>query len=182
LTAETLPLLQGDDVALTDTEEDFEIRGVDVADEVCVSITDSVRLDDLVAVIDEYTDCEMALVLVALIVLVPPADLVIRVVLVTIAEVDADEETVALRTAVFVPVCDRLVVNVLEGDDVIVFEIAAVRLLLAEAVVEGEEVSEKLADVVESKIVADMQLVEEAVPLSVMAATETVIRGVVETV
>jgi len=53
LTAETLPLLQGDDVALTDTEEDFEIRGVDVADEVCVSITDSVRLDDLVAVIDE---------------------------------------------------------------------------------------------------------------------------------
>ena len=86
-----LPLLEGDDVALTDTEVDFDLRGVDVADDVCVSITDSVRLDDLVAVIDEYTDCEMALVLVALMVFVPPADLVIRVVLVTMVEADADE-------------------------------------------------------------------------------------------
>ena len=179
-TAEALPLLDVDAVVLTDADDDLEIRGVDVGDEVCESITDSVRLGDFVAVIDERTDCEMALVLVALKVLVPPADLVMRVVLVAMAEADADEETVTVRPAELVPVCDRLVVKVLEGDGVVVFEMAAVRLLLGEAVIEGEEVSEKLADA-ESSIDADTLLVEEAVPLFVTAATETDTRDVVET-
>jgi hypothetical protein len=180
-TAVVLPLLEGDAVALTDTDVDFEIRGVDVAVEVCESIADSVCPADLVAVIVLCIVCEMALVIVALKVPVPPADLVMRVVLVTKAEADAEEETVALRPAELVPVCDRLVVNVLDEDGETVFEMAAVRLTLGEAVAEGEEVSEKLTDV-ESNIVADMQLVEEAVPHFEMAATEMVIRGDGETV